>query len=495
LLYLLVAGRTKLFNDADTFWHIAVGRATLHSGFITEDNFSFTRSGEPWVANQWLAECALAIADALGGLDGVLVLTVTVLTATYLALAHRWLTQGFDPLLTLAVVAFLLSASAYTINARPHIVSIGLLGWTFAKLRDVEDRRTQISQLLWLIPVFILWSNLHGGVLGGLGTIILAATGWTLLWLLGKASPITSAHDTRITWLVIVACGFALFVTPYGIGSLRAWLTIMSMSLPDLIIEHAPLLPRSPQGMLVILLALVYVAIFAATPRAWLRPTFWLPLVWFLLTCQRIRHAPLFAIVAGIAMADLLPQSRIAGWLTRRHWLRPEPLPAGRRSALALLLIMSVPLLGVAIWFKHAGPLPLVRASWVRPPARVWPAGLIEPLNSFAEQQPEGTPVFNEPILGGFLIDRFTTLRVFIDGRCELYGEPFLHDFVHAWSDPSLIDKWQQEFGFRAALIEAASPLRRYFDHNPQWQLVGEAHAARFYRMTDDRPPIPTTPP
>ena len=77
----------------------------------------------------------------------MLVLTVAVLLATYLALGYRWLAQGFDSLLMLAFVSLIVSASAYTLNARPHIASIGLLGWLFALLRDVEAvvvrRRTE----------------------------------------------------------------------------------------------------------------------------------------------------------------------------------------------------------------------------------------------------------------------------------------------------------------------------------------------------------------
>jgi hypothetical protein len=297
------------------------------------------------------------------------------------------------------------------------------------------------------------------------------------------------------------------------------------MSLPELIIEHAPLHPGSPQGMLAILLCIVYLAIFAATPGAWRRPTFWLPLVWFLLTCQRIRHAPLFAIVAGIALADLLPRSRLAAWLVRRHWLRepspfllrkpspfgrgqgegaslhgnppsPQPSPEDKGSVwksapvriAVIVLVMMAPLFAATIWLHHIGPLPLLGARWARPTPRVWPEDLIEPLTSYAAEHRDRAPVFNEPILGGFLIDNFPTLRVFIDGRCELYGEPFLQEFVNAWREPSRVGKWQQEFGFRAALIEAASPLRRYFDNSEKWQLVAEAPAARFYRMEKESP-------
>jgi hypothetical protein len=507
LIYFILAGRTKLFNDADTLWHIAVGRTTLHSGLSTQDEFSFTRHGERWIANQWLAECVMAAFDWLGGLDGVLVLTVTVLTATYLALSYRWLAQGFDPLLAFAFIALFLSASAYTINARPHIVSIGLLGWVFALLRDVEDGRSRLVRLAWLVPVFVLWSNLHGGVLGGLGTFGLVAAGWTVQWIRGAAAPVSNVRDAGVLWLCVAGCSLALIATPYGTGSIKAWLTIMNMSLPELIIEHAPLQPGSLQGILVIVVCIIYLAVFAATPHARSRPTFWLPLVWFVLTCLRIRHAPLFAIVAGVAMADLLPHSRLAPWLTRRRWLRahssldlantqesqqsrpPGLNRIGRRSGAItvrmaiIVLLMTTPLLGIATWRKHVGPLPLIGAGWVRPPARVWPEGLIGPLKAYADEHRDGTPVFNEPILGGFLIYHFSKLQIFIDGRCELYGEPFLRDFVAAWRDPARVGRWHEEFGFRAALIEADSPLRSYFDASDQWRLVAEAPGARFYRM------------
>ena len=149
----------------------------------------------------------------------------------------------------------------------------------------------------------------------------------------------------------------------------------------------------------------------------------------------------------------------------------------------AAILIMTAPLFAAAIWLKHVGPLPLIGAGWARPTPRVWPEGLIGPLTAFADEHRDGTPVFNEPILGGFLIYNFPKLRVFIDGRCELYGEAFLQDFVTAWGDPSRVGQWQEEFGFRAALIEADSPLRSYFDKSGQWRLVAEAPAAVFYRM------------
>jgi hypothetical protein len=151
----------------------------------------------------------------------------------------------------------------------------------------------------------------------------------------------------------------------------------------------------------------------------------------------------------------------------------------------AVLLIMIAPLCAAAIWLEHVGPLPLIGAGWARPAPRVWPADLMGPLTAYANEQRDAAPIFNEPILGGFLIYNSPKLRVFIDGRCELYGQAFLREFVAAWRDPSRVDQWQKQFGFRAALIEADSPLRRYFDKSGQWRLVAKSPAAVFYRLNE----------
>jgi hypothetical protein len=269
----------------------------------------------------------------------------------------------------------------------------------------------------------------------------------------------------------------------------------MSMSLPDLIIEHAPLNPRTPHGMLAILLFVIYVVVFAATPRAWVRVTFWLPLVWFVLACMRIRHAPLFAMVAGIALADLLPQSRLAAWLVRRGWLRDgaacqvsgvrcqsAPTPLLRYfTTVAAVLIMMAPLLGATVWTKHVGPLPLVGTGWACPTPRVWPAGILPTVKQFEAHQSTATPIFNEPVLGGFLIYNCPQLQVFIDGRCELYGEPLLRDFVATWQNPERVGQWERQYGFRAALLENGSPLEHYFKTRSNWQEVKRSASAVLY--------------
>ena len=54
--------------DPDLWWHIKVGDAILTTHhWPVADPFSFTVSGQPWLAYEWLGDIALAAAWRLGG--------------------------------------------------------------------------------------------------------------------------------------------------------------------------------------------------------------------------------------------------------------------------------------------------------------------------------------------------------------------------------------------------------------------------------------------
>ena len=72
-----------------------------------------------------------------------------------------------------------------------------------------------MGRLAWLVPVFWLWANTHGGALGGLATFALAVGGWTANWLLGRASPIQSKRDLALVALIWLGCVAVCFVNPY----------------------------------------------------------------------------------------------------------------------------------------------------------------------------------------------------------------------------------------------------------------------------------------
>ena len=447
------------------------------------DPFSFTRNGQPWVADQWLAEGGMAAVHRVAGWDGLLLIAVTILAATYAWLAARLLRGGLHWLPTALLLALVLLAGSPQFHVRPLVLTIGLLGVTFAWLVDVDAGRRSCRQLWWFVPLLVFWANVHGGVLAGLGTVGLCAFGWCAAWALGKPSPVHHFRDAIAMLVLTATLPLTLLVNPYGLALPQALWETLAMPLPSLIDEHAPLDFADPFGGATLLLAAMYLIVLLATLPRWPRVAWLLPLVWFLLAIQRVRNAPLFAVTTAVALADLLPQSRAAKWLQHRGMFAPlsPSAPSDWRAAMLPLVVVLA-----AMTIQAAGvSLPVVGRGWARfDPAR-WPVDLLPKLAEINDSNPADTRIFNDLDFGGFLMYHAPRLRVFVDDRCSLYGGEFLRAYDHARrDDPAQIDRWQRQYGFRYALVQSGGQFDRHLAAAGQWTLLGRTPVAALYQRT-----------
>src|SRR5262245_23036035 len=469
-LVLMIGGQSRLFRDPGTFWHTVVGQRILTTGeFLNYDPFSYTFGGTPWTPYEWLAECGMAVVHAVSGFDGLLLITVTILAALFTWVAHRLIRGGLHWSLAAVLTALALGASASHLHVRPHILTIVFLGITQAWLSDFEARKCTLKKLVWLVPLFVLWTNIHGGMLGGLGTLGLALIAWTGLFLLRQSTPFRDLRQLALFAGIIVCCALTALVNPYGVDLPWTWYTIMrSPLLPQIIVEHSPLQPASPEGLTMLAFGAVYIGALLATLPRWPRVTWLLPLVWFVLAWTRIRHAPLFCITASLALADIIPQTHLATWLVRKGSDLFKPPVAGEpaRWDWRPALLPACVVLGALLLQTAGVQLPVMGAGWARLDPNYWPTELVDDLRAHEHERPEGTPIFNEYRLGGFLIYHAPGYRVFVDDRCEVYGDEWLVDFVRGSSDDTAghLEYWQQCYGsFDYALTHRGSGYDRYF--------------------------------
>lgn len=503
-LLLLIGGRSRFFRDPGTFWHPVVGRQMLETHeLIYKDPFTFTFAGQKWVAHQWLGECLMALIDGIDGMDSLLLTAATVLAALYTWLAHRMIREGLHWALASVILMLTIAASSSHFHVRPHIATIVFIAMMFGLLCDFEMGRIGIRGLLWLIPISIVWTNLHGGLLGGLGTLILAWMGWLVYRLLGWESPFAGFRQVVHFALIIIACGLAIFINPYGLELPGAWQVIMKADLPDLIVEHAPIDPRSPAGMMILLFGGVYVFVLVGVFPSRPRVTWLLPLVWFYLGCTRIRHAPLFAATAALAIADMLPATRWARWLARPgsdlfvyptkqsapsagFQLAPFVLPTAAVVVAFLLLIFRIPAKTIQV-----GPVEIATPGHgcAKLDPDYWPMELLPELKEYQFSRSDGTPIFNEYLFGGFL-EYFTPgYRVFVDDRCELYGDRWLHDYVQVERGTKdarqAFQYWEEKYPpFDFALTRTGSAFDEHF-RTSGWHVIKKTDTASFYKRND----------
>ena len=473
---MLVSGRANLFRDPGTFWHVRTGEIVLGGNFTAVDPFTFTFGGRPWSPYSWLGEVGMALAHAFGGFDALLVASAALIAGIYTFLFARILRSGLHWSLAAGLAVFAVAASAGHFHARPHLISLALFAGVYAHLQNVEAGRSSPRTLWWLVPLFVVWANTHGGVLAGYGTVALAFFGWAAFRLVGLPSPLQSRSD----WLTVAAVGSVTALTPvvnpYGLGVPRTWLDIMTMKdLPRIIKEHSAVDPSEPSSWGFFLLAAVY-AVALVGLRAKPRVTWLLPIVWFALGCERVRHAPLFAVAATLAVAEFFPSTIWAKLLTARPDFyvpvtadTPTKLVGSGVIAFVIAVAFGATAFGNGFAFARLDP-------------DLWPTELLPALHREAAGRRD-VPIFNEYEYGGFLIYFAPEYRPFVDDRCEVFGNDWLAEFVaagHGDAAPAMA-KWEKQYPrFDLALVK--DRFGPYFANHPGWELVATDGTGSLYR-------------
>jgi hypothetical protein len=492
-LWLLWVGAApaKFFRDPGTFWHTALGRQMLDTGELPRtETFTFTVRGRPWVSQFWLCQIVMAGLYRLGGWDSLLLATATVLAVIFAWLGGRLRQAGLAGIYSVLFVAVGMAASTQSFHVRPSVLTIVLIGPVFAWLVDVESGRKPLRRLAWLVPLFVLWTNVHGGVLGGLGTLVLVAVGWMIGRLAGRPSPIGSRREGFELAGIVAACGLTILVNPYGLELPRLWLAILRLPLSELIQEHGPLRVTEGTFIMTAMLAAVYLTALLTTRLGVLRITWLMPLVWLVLAMQRGRHAPLFAVITLLALADVLPHSGVARFLAWRGFFQAGEAERGQRLGWRRA-VLPAGVLAVGLLLQAASlPAPLLGRGWVQLDPTYWPVAMLPELEQLEDSAPGEVRIYNDMLYGGFLIFHTPRLPIFVDDRCELYGERFLRRLFHVtYEEPSDLARWEAEFRLSHALVPSGTRVDSYLADHPRWHVLRRTSAATLYRRQEFEEP------
>ncbi len=167
-IFAFVATAAFLPLDNNDVWiHLVTGRLILDEGTVPRvDRYTEPTAGARYVAHEWLAATYYAAAEALAGIPAV-VWAAKALPAlcavAVLGLALR--ASRAPPGVGLPLVLLAVTVLRFRILARPELIAIPiLLGALWLLLRDREAARAGCrTRALWLlVPLEVLWVNVHG---------------------------------------------------------------------------------------------------------------------------------------------------------------------------------------------------------------------------------------------------------------------------------------------------------------------------------------------
>jgi hypothetical protein len=493
LAILAMAARVQV--DTDTWWHLASGRWMVeHGQVLKHDPFSHTVLGQPRVQHGWLVQIALySLYAALGQLGLALGIAVIV-TLTF---AFVFPLGGGSPYLRAFTTLLAAITSAVVWVARPQIVSL-LLTAIFIFLLDRYKRFGRAP--LWFLPLLtLLWANCHGGFVTAFILMGAYLAGEGLKRLIGwraEGEGALSGQQLRAFLLVALVCLTVVVVNPQTTRLYAYPFQTLSIGvLRDFIQEwRSPDFHQLHLQPFIWMLLLTLAAIGFSGERADLTDV-GLVAGFAYLSLLAARNVALFALIDGPVLArygapalDRLFEAARARW-SRPHADAATPPPGSSPTGAGTspsprLVTLNWALLGlVAVAATAKVATSLRPEAWEKATAASLP---VEAVRYIQRERPPG-PMFNSYNWGGYLIwTLYPDYPVFVDGRTDLYDDPFLQDYL----DVVLVrENWREvlaRYGVRLVLVERESVLARFLTQDDTWmQRYADDLAVIFVRQGD----------
>jgi hypothetical protein len=339
---------------------------------------------------------------------------------------------------------FVAAALALTVPhllARPHVLALPVMMAWAAGLVTAADRRGVPS--FWLLPLMMLWANLHGGFVLGLALVAPIAVDAVL------NAEGSQRRSLALGWAAFaIAAIAASCLTPYGWNSLLATRKILALgeALP-LIMEWRPA-DFSYLGPLEICLLLGFgLALYRGISLPPLRIVLLLGMLHMALS--QMRSLQIFALLVPLFLAAPLAK-RIGGAGDARPVVSPPRLLF---AGLAIVLL--------------AGTLAYASVVRYEPHTRGSPVAAVGELKKLNFSR-----VFNDYDFGGYLIAN--GVAPFIDGRTELYGEKFFveHNAASGLMKPENLFRLLDDYNIEATLMRTQSAATTLLDHIDGWQKI-----------------------
>jgi hypothetical protein len=314
-------------TDGDLWNKLAIGAHVWKFGTVpAHDTFAFTPVLPRYIEHEWGAGAIFFGVLKFFGPAGLMALKILLaFGAIGVALATgRKIGCAWETLLVLAIPAAACVLPGYIPVLRSHTFTYCLFAITLLGLEEIRAGKQWPG--FALPAMMIVWSNIHGGFVAGLGAIAVY-TAFSLY---------TRRHVKRMLFMAI-ACGAATLVNIYG---LKFWAYLIPALLnkrPE-IAEWQPLPLFANDAFLSfrILFALVLFLMLAAwrrtEKRSW--PGLTLMALTAALAWHSRRHAPFFG-VAALAFAGPFLQTLLADFAARL----PERLRAAFKPALAAMIL------------------------------------------------------------------------------------------------------------------------------------------------------------
>lgn len=225
LLLVFFASSYKISGDDDFFWHLATGRYIVENKTVPDtDVFGFVSQGSQWIPFEWGWDVLTFSLNNIGGYNSILIFRSIAFTLIFFIYFMLFRKFKVNSLVSILMLFLLLVSIMDRLSPRPHIITYLFFSVILYLLTSFKylDREKYMKKLYFLPLIFLIWGNMHLGVLaGGLFLFVFTITEIIIYIKPARFSsaeihPLTRDNLSKLL-IISVICGLVLLVNPHGI--------------------------------------------------------------------------------------------------------------------------------------------------------------------------------------------------------------------------------------------------------------------------------------
>jgi len=459
-------------GDPDFWWHIKTGQLILQNHQIPHfDSFSFTASGKPWIAHEWLSEVILYFTYRIGGISLTqIVFSLFTLGAFGMSIARAKYRTNFYAMGSATILGVILSTPV--LWARPQEFSI-LYFSVFLFLLNLFIHRNKPQYLIPLPFLMVLWVNQHGAFILGLTLICIFIFGLMLDRLLAypKDESIFKRFFPKqivVLFGLLFICLLASLLNPNGSKMLvYPFTTFNDPSIQAFNQEWAS--PNFHERTW-IPLALMILGVLGFGLKAKKEVSIVniiLCMIFGYLALTAVKQVAFFAIVSIPVLSDLIS----------------EVFPFKEKSQKSPALVFLISIISATGLLVFGGyQLIHLNQKQSELTEQSFPIRAVQ----YIKDKGINGKIFNSYNWGGYMIwNLYPQTSVFIDGRCDMYGASFVKRFVDIYTTKP---GWQNALNtddIEYVLIEPNTYLAYALQDSNQWKMIfSDDVSVLFERLT-----------
>jgi len=435
--------------DPDFLSHISIGRIILQTVSVPRtDPFTFSYPQALYVNPEWIGDVIWYLLYQTTGEASLQIFKLLIINIGWTLVLWIAIREGSRPLVAVLILMMMLPATWDRFILRNHIHAYWLIPLYWLILLKM---RNEVRLVVVLLPLGIIWANLHSSFI--LGWVILAAA---------AAQALLEGRRTYAVSVIIALAihPFMAVVSPFGFQSyLQLWDHIAGSG-----VYRSLLLEWNPD---------------------WYSSTFWsrIPvhvlglsgLLSFLPRCNRRRLDYFVLFTTGLVLAHgsqrFIPLLAVLGapvtainitrWLSRKS-------ASIQRAWMLILLILSLGAAGSAIWSVRAYERKHVLA---RKDAPIGVSGFIN------NEAPGNSRLFNPYNSGPWLLWMIAPrVKLYIDPRNNLGAQALRRYVQDLLPNPGQFEREAQRTDITLSLVDMTNAdmsfLREHLNRSDRWRLV-----------------------